>query len=189
MEAILHRAPVPFGWRVRTSGLHVLAPNVSPHPDGWLMNPLGQAKEWLDKLLEFFASGKFTYLQNHYLDAALGATSFAGAATVYVALYSTTPGAGGSGGTELSGNAYARVAVTNNATNWPAASSGSKSNGTAITFPTVTTASWTVNGAGILDAATLGNGYYWGDINSKPQTIGVGSTAQFAANNLTCTET
>lgn len=70
-----------------------------------------------------------------------GSTSWA-PATWYVGLSKTAPNADGSGFTEPVGASYARVAVTNNATNWLAAitSNGAavKSNGAKITFPNPT---------------------------------------------------
>lgn len=63
------------------------------------------------------------YLELELLDHVLGGADFARPATVYVALYSTAPTDAG-GGTELTdGTApgYARIAITNNATNFPAA--------------------------------------------------------------------
>lgn len=130
---------------------------------------------------------KGDYLENKLLDHVLGGGDYSRPATVYVALYTATPSDSG-GGTEVSGGSYARVAVTNNSTNWPAASGGSKSNGTAITFPTPS-ANWgTVTSFGILDAATSGNLLYWGALSAS-KTINNGDAApQFAAGALTITE-
>lgn len=133
------------------------------------------------------AGGKADYLENKLLDYILSAAAFSSPATVYVALYSVTPSDAG-GGTELTGNAYARVAVTNNATNWPAASGGSKSNGTAITFPTATPADWlTAVAFAILDNSVGGNFLYWGPI-SPTHTVLNTETGQFPAGTLTITE-
>lgn len=70
-----------------------------------------------------------------------GATSWA-PATWYVGQSTTQPNEDGSGFTEPVGNGYARVAVTNNATNWPAATTvggvTSKANGAKITHPNPT---------------------------------------------------
>ncbi len=60
-------------------------------------------------------------------------------ATRYFALFNGNPT---SGGTEASGTGYARVSVTNNSTNFPAASGGEKTNGTAISFGTVGSGGW-----------------------------------------------
>ena len=132
------------------------------------------------------AGGKSDYLENKVLDHVLGGGDYTRAATVYAALYSVTPSDTG-GGTELSGGSYARVSMTNNSTNWPAASSGSKSNGTAITFPTAS-ADWSTAVAfGILDASSSGNLLYWGSLTTS-KTVTNGDTASFAIGTLTITE-
>lgn len=132
------------------------------------------------------AGSKSNFLENEILDHVLGNAAYAAPATVYVALFSVAPTDAG-GGTELSGNGYARVAVTNNATNWPAASGGAKSNGTAIAFPQAT-AAWTQAVAfGIFDASSAGNLLYWGDLTT-PRTVALGSTASFAVGDLDITE-
>lgn len=73
-----------------------------------------------------------------------GATTWA-PATWYLGLSTTTPNGAGGGFTEPSGGSYARVAVTNNATNFPAAlTSGgvtTKTNGIKCTF-TPPTGTW-----------------------------------------------
>src|SRR5262245_10445986 len=109
---------------------------------------------------------KSTYLDNKLLDLVLGAVSYTAPSSIYAALYTVAPTAAG-GGTEVSGGSYARVAITNNTTNFPSASGGSKSNGTMITWPTAT-ASWSVVVAvGLLDAASGGNLLYFTTISSK----------------------
>ena len=132
------------------------------------------------------AGSKSDYLENELLDHVLGGGDYSRPATVYVALYTTAPTDAG-GGVEVSGGDYARVAVTNNSTNWPAASGGAKSNGTEITFPTAT-ANWgLVKAFAILDAATDGNFMYWGDLTTE-KTINDGDTAKFAVGDLDVTE-
>ncbi len=73
-----------------------------------------------------------------------GATTWA-PATWYLGLSTTTPADDGTGFTEPAGGSYARVAVTNNATNFPPATTTGgvtvKSNGTAFTF-TNPTGNW-----------------------------------------------
>ncbi|MCA2570701.1 hypothetical protein [Microcystis sp. M42BS1] len=88
-------------------------------------------------------------------------------ASWHVALFTVAPGDSG-GGTEVSGGAYARVAVTRNLTNWAGTQSagsttastgntGATSNNAAITFP-APTANWgTVVAVGLFDAASGGN--------------------------------
>ena len=132
------------------------------------------------------AGSKSDYLENKLLNHVLGGGDYTRPATVYVALYTAAPTDAG-GGTEVSGGSYARVAVTNNATNWPAASGGQKSNGTAITFPAAT-ASWgTVLAWGIFDAASGGNLLYYGTL-AENKTISTGATASFAASDLVIRE-
>jgi hypothetical protein len=122
--------------------------------------------------------------ENHVLDAILGA-GYTTVADVYVALFTATPTAAG-GGTEVSGGAYARVTVANNATNWPAAASGSKSNGTIITFPTATAAWGTVTSFALFDAATAGNLICFGNLSASV-AVASGQTPEFAVGALTCT--
>lgn len=129
---------------------------------------------------------KSDYLEGKVLDHLLGRTTYTAPVTVYVALYTSAPTDSG-GGTEVSGGSYARVAVTNNATNWPAASGGSKANGTAITFPEATADWGTVVAFGLFDAAIGGNLLYWGEL-SQNQAVNSGSTASFAIGALTIRE-
>lgn len=131
-------------------------------------------------------AGKSDYLENALLDGVLGGTNFTQPATVYVALFTAAPSDAG-GGTEVSGGSYARKAVTNNSTNFPAAASGSKSNGAAITFVTPT-ASWgVVTHFGIFDALSGGNLLYWAALSAS-QTIASGNTVSFAVGALVITE-
>lgn len=129
----------------------------------------------------------FTYfLDNALINEIFGGLEFAQPATVYLALSTTAPNQAGTGVTEPVGNGYARAAVTNNATNWPNATNGAKSNGTVITFP-VSTGSWgTVTHFGIYDAATAGNLLAYGTLNN-PQTVSSGDTLSFAVGALDIT--
>lgn len=134
------------------------------------------------------AGSKSDYLENELLDHVLGGTDYPRPATVYISAYTVAPTDAG-GGTEVStsGTAYARVAVTNNATNWPAATGGLKSNGTTISFP-VATASWgTVVAAAIHDAVTAGNLLYWGTLTAN-KTIDTNDQLVFAAGDIDITE-
>lgn len=92
-----------------------------------------------------------------------------------------------------SGTGYARVAVTNNTTNWPVSTGGDPSdttNGAAIVWP-ITTASWgQIVGAAAFDAATAGNARWWG-LGAAVTEVGavVGVTPQILVNQLTVTLT
>jgi hypothetical protein len=133
-------------------------------------------------------AGSFSdFLELELLDHVFGNAAYTAPATLYVSLFTATPSDTG-GGTEATGGSYARVAVTNNATNWPAAAAGAKANGTAITFPTAS-ASWgVVTQFGIHDASTAGNLLVWGDLTAS-KTIDSGDTASFAVGELDITLT
>ena len=98
-----------------------------------------------------------TYLANKLLDHVLGGSDLARPANVHFALLTTAPTDDNTGGVEVSETGYARVQMTNNATNFPAASSGKKFNGTTITFP-LAGAEWgVIRAVAVFDAATGGN--------------------------------
>ena len=125
-------------------------------------------------------------LENEVLDGVLGGPQLALAATVWAALYTAAPTDAG-GGTEVTGGSYARVSITNNATNWPAAAAGSKSNGTAIVFPQAT-ANWgTVVAFAIHRHVTNDDILIWGDLTAS-KSVENGDTAQFAIGGITYTE-
>ena len=136
------------------------------------------------------AGSKSNYLENAILDHILGGPDYTRPATVYVALFTdsnTQTQRDANTVTEVSGSAYARVSVTNNSTNWPAASGGSKSNGTAITFPTPTGSWGTVTAFGIYDASTGGNLLHHGDLTAS-QAVASGNTVSYAIGALVITE-
>lgn len=134
------------------------------------------------------AGGKTNYLQAILLKMIFQAVAWTPPGTLYVALSTAafSYAATGLAMTEVTGGAYARVAVTSNATNWGVSGNSPTvaSNLVAITFPTAT-ASWgTVASVYILDAATAGNALYGGDL-SAAKAINSGDTATFAAAALT----
>jgi len=132
------------------------------------------------------AGSKSDFLELELLDHVLGNAAYSAPATVYIALYTVAPTDAG-GGTEVTGGSYVRKSVTNNDTNWPAASGGAKSNGTEITFVEAT-ASWgTVVAFGIFDAESEGNLLYWADLTVN-KTIDSGDTAKFAVGDIDVTE-
>lgn len=128
------------------------------------------------------ASGKSAYLSNAMLNGVLGGSAFSLPGTVYIALSTAafTASATGSAMTEVSGSGYTRVAVTNNSANWPAASSGSKSNGAVFTFPAASGAWGTVTSMYIVDAVSGGNALYGADLTAS-RVVNSGDTASFAS--------
>jgi len=143
-------------------------------------------------------AGLTTQAQNNILNLMKGTTWpttgawGAAPATTYVGLFTTAPTTDASAsytGTEVSGGAYARVAVTSS-TGWSAITGGSTapsqiSNAGIITFPTPTVSWGTILAFGIFDAATTGNLLWLATIAS--QAIGVGVVASFAIGALVLT--
>lgn len=125
------------------------------------------------------------------LNSRLGGASYTPPGTLYAALFTTAPTDVAASGVECSGNAYARVPITNNSTNFPAATGttvASKSNGTAITFPISTPAGWgTVVAVALFDASTSGNMLDWATL-AVSKVVGAGDQPSFAAGKLTFTE-
>lgn len=131
-------------------------------------------------------AGFTDFLENEVLDHLFSAATYTAPATTYIALSTTTPTDAGGNFTEPVGNNYARVAFTNDATNWPAASGGAKSNGVAITFPEASGSWGTVTHVGIYDASSGGNLLCWGALTVS-KAITSGDTAQFAVGDLDIT--
>jgi hypothetical protein len=133
------------------------------------------------------ASGKSNTLKNAILDHVLGGPDYVRVSPLYLALYTVAPTAAG-GGTEVTGGAYARVSITNNATNFPAASGGSKSNGAIVTFPTATADWGTVVAAALHTHITNDTPVYWGTLSAN-RSVPNGAIADFPVGTLTFTET
>lgn len=130
------------------------------------------------------AGSKTNYLEGKLLDLVFGAVAFAAPGTLYLAAFTVAPGETG-GGTEVTGGSYARVAVTNNTTNFPSANP--KLNGTAISFPQAS-ASWgTVVAVGWMDAASGGNMLTYCTLDTS-KDITSGDTLTFAAGALSHSE-
>ena len=136
------------------------------------------------------AANLTNYAVQGILNELLGGTAFAAPATIYVGLGtdSNTATQRNAGtitevGTGTWTN-YARVAKTNNTTNWPAISSTtrSKTNGTTIDFGAVTaTGNVSATVMYYFDAASAGNLLAWEDLTGSPVTIANGNTPSIAA--------
>lgn len=137
------------------------------------------------------------YLENKLVDLTLRGQAFTAPATLYFGLHTAAP-TGDVTGTEVTGGAYARVAVTASLANFAgtqsagstAASSGTggvTSNNNAITFP-APTANWgTVGWWSVWDASTGGNLLFHGALTTS-KTINNGDAApSFAAAALQLT--
>ncbi|HEV2237561.1 MAG TPA: hypothetical protein VGR57_12935 [Ktedonobacterales bacterium] len=112
-----------------------------------------------------------------------GTTFTAAPANLWVGLFSTAPTTNASNGTEVSGSSYARVQIASSG--WSAISQNADtihdqiSNSAALTFPVVTTSSYTVVAIGVWDASTAGNNLWWQTVTS--QAVSVGNQYQVAA--------
>ena len=133
------------------------------------------------------------YLENKLVDQIFRGQAFTFPSTLYVGLLTATPSDTG-GGTEVSGNAYARVAITNSLANWAgtqgvattvasSGNTGTTSNNVAVTFPTPTATWGTVTAFGIYDAASAGNLLFYGTLTIS-KTINQSDTVTFPAASL-----
>jgi len=127
------------------------------------------------------------YLENEILDHIFGNESWSAPSDLYFALSTASPGEDGTTIAEPSGGGYSRKQITNNATNFPAASSGAKSNGVEIAFVEATGDWNTITHYAIFDAAyPSGNMLAHGDLG-VPKAITTGDTARFAIGDLDIT--
>jgi hypothetical protein len=145
------------------------------------------------------------FLENKFIDwffraqaiGIAGATAAAGTgpANLYIGLLTAAP-SDSAAGTEVSGNAYARVAVASSLANWAgtqsagsttasSGSSGTTSNNNAVSFPTPTPAGWgTVTHFGVYDSASGGSLLIQSALTAS-KVINAGDSVSFAAGTLT----
>ena len=120
------------------------------------------------------------YLEDAVLDHVLGNTTYTPAGTLYIGLWTADDGLeAGTLTSEVSGGSYAREAIA-----FDAASGGSSSNTSTVTFTTAT-ANWgTITHVAVMDALTAGNVLFHGAVTTS-KTIESGDTFQVSAGNLT----
>jgi hypothetical protein len=132
------------------------------------------------------------YLENKLIDFILRGQSYTPPATMYVGLFTGTPG--DASFTEVSGSAYARVAITSSLANWSgtqgsttttasSGSSGTSYNNAAVNFPTPTATWGTITAVGLFDASTSGNLLFYGLLDT-PKTINTSDTVTFPTSSL-----
>ena len=128
---------------------------------------------------------KTNYLENKVLDHTLGVAPYTQPTAIYVGLFTTEPQEDGTG-TEVSGNGYAREAITfssasNGQTNGPATGDG------AVEF-TANGGSWgTITHFALFDALTAGNMLYKGALSTS-KTVADGDSVRFAETSIIITE-
>jgi hypothetical protein len=128
---------------------------------------------------------KANYLSDKQLAMVFGAVTWTPPATLYCALFTVAPTAAG-GGTEVTGGGYARVAVTNNITNFSVASQQA-TNLSAIDFGTPSAAWGTIVAGAWFDAASGGNMLYTGPFS--PSRVGTsGLNFSIPVNGFIATE-
>lgn len=133
------------------------------------------------------------YLENKIIDWLFRGQTFTPPTGLYVGLLTAAPSDTG-GGTEVSGNNYARVNLAPSLANWAgtqsatsttasSGTSGTTSNNAQVSFPTPS-ASWgTVTHFGIYDATSAGNLLFYGALNIA-KTINSGDTVTFPISSL-----
>ncbi|MGB5925320.1 MAG: hypothetical protein WBH01_04420 [Dehalococcoidia bacterium] len=120
------------------------------------------------------------FMENKIIDHMLRAQAYTPPSTVYVALFTSAPSDAG-GGTEVSGGAYARQAVT-----LDAAAGGASSNSADITFPQATADWGTITHLALMDALTGGNMLMHSPLDAS-KTVNNGDTFKFNAGDLDVT--
>jgi hypothetical protein len=140
-----------------------------------------------------WAAGKFNYLAKKVNDLIYSQAAFTSVTPIFYGLSTAAFDNTKTGATiaEATYTSYARVSITNNATNFPAATgSGSAtktgSAGGAITWPQNTGSGQTMLSAFTADASTTGNLYHGADITST--TINASDTPQINTNGFTNVE-
>ncbi len=130
-------------------------------------------------------SAASNYLETKIYDHVLRNTAYTPAATLYVALFTSTATLAeleaGTLTNEVSGGSYARQTIT-----FGASSNGAGSNSGTITFPTASFGWGTLRFFAVMDASSAGNLLVAGQLTSDV-TINTSNTAQFAAGSLAVT--
>lgn len=119
-----------------------------------------------------------TFLEDELYDHVLRNAAYTSPATIRVGAFTSTATLGeleaGTLTNEVSGNAYARQAIT-----FGAPSNGVGSNSAAVTFPTATPGNWgTIRFTAIHDAASAGNILIYTQMDADV-IINVGNALQF----------
>jgi len=126
---------------------------------------------------------KSTPHANEILDFLFGAVALVPPGTYYVSLWTSAPSAA-EGGTEVSGGSYARVAITNNKTNFTNAASGQVSNATEIEFAQASAGWGSVVAVGLHSAASGAGNLKRFAALSSPRTVAINDTVSFPIGSL-----
>ena len=119
------------------------------------------------------------FLETEVLDHVFGGIAYTAPVTLYTGLYTAAPSDTG-GGTELSGNGYARQATAFTVTGNTASNTSAEEWATA-------TGSWgTITHVGVFDASTGGNLMAYGALTAS-KTIATGDVFRIPAGDLDIT--
>lgn len=124
------------------------------------------------------ASGNSDDYESILLNHEFGGASLGNPSTWYLGLYTTEP-TDSSAGVEVSGGAYARLAITNNTTNFPTTTTNEKNLGLSVAFPEATSGWGSITAFGLFVASTGGTPRFWGTIT--PQVINTGDVFRVPA--------
>jgi hypothetical protein len=118
------------------------------------------------------------------LDRNFGGTAYTPPATYYFGLSTTAVQIDGTGATEPSGGAYARIALTNDKTKWGTAANGALTNSAAVTYVESTTSWGTITHVFMSDALSAGN-VWWFDTLTPSRAVASATTVLFAIGAIT----
>ena len=117
------------------------------------------------------------FLETEILDHVFAGAAYTAPGTLYLGLYTAT-----GGGTELSGSAYARLAMA------MSVSGNTATNSAAEEFATATGAWGTITHVGVFDAATSGNLMAYGTLSAS-KVVATGDVFRIPAGDLDITLT
>jgi len=131
-------------------------------------------------------AGFTNYLEDKVIGHLFGGTAYTAPTTLYVGLQTSTP-SDSTGGTEVSGGAYARQSVS-----WDIQTGGTAqaTNSAALTFPAATTDWGICTHAGVYDALTGGNLLAFETLTktdfttANPKTVNTGDIFKIDSANL-----
>lgn len=104
-----------------------------------------------------------TYAALRHLNFDFNGAAYSGPATWYVGFRQS--------GTELTGNGYARIALTADSTNWPTTATNVMANGVEFVTATASGGDWIqADEVALYDDITGGNLWYW-DLLDAPFTL------------------
>lgn len=127
-------------------------------------------------------AGSFSdYLEDALLKHVFTNTSYTSPSSLYVALYTTAPSDAG-GGTELTGDGYARKAVSFSVSGTTTLAT----NSAAVEFDAATGSWGTIVAVGVFDASTSGNLLAWSDLATS-KTISTGDILRIPSGELDIT--